>query len=126
MSDSDRATRLTGRARNSRGFRTRFVNIPAELDSNAENVPILSSALAAGLYPKLLVIDAATGGMKTITNGQGASIVSRPTVSSTLTRSAPQLCQFPDTEERLRHEPPGVLYTDAVQEAVRLGGRTRG
>ena len=73
---------LKGRARNSRGFRTRFVTIPPELDTNAENVPILSSALAAGLYPKLLVIDSATGGMKTITNGQGASIVSLPTVGS--------------------------------------------
>ncbi|PCH33517.1 pre-mRNA-splicing factor ATP-dependent RNA helicase prp22 [Wolfiporia cocos MD-104 SS10] len=60
------------RARYSRG-RTRFVNVPQELNANGGNFFLLNAALGAGLYPKILYIDPSTGSMKTITNNQAAS-----------------------------------------------------
>lgn len=62
------------RARNARGNRTRFVPVPAEYDVNAESPHILSAALAAGLYPKLLNLN--VNGLQTITNQQPVSMVS--------------------------------------------------
>ena len=64
----------SSRARFSRGVRTRFVAVPSELNVNAENPQILGAALAAGLYPKLISLDA-SGGMKTIINQQAVAIV---------------------------------------------------
>lgn len=64
------------RARYSRGFRTRFVNVPYELNVNAEDVQILGASLVAGLYPKVISMDP-SGGLKTIINQQPVSIVSR-------------------------------------------------
>ncbi len=46
------------------------------MNVNADNLPVLSAALAAGLYPKLLSLDVGSGGLKTITNQQPAAIVS--------------------------------------------------
>lgn len=63
------------RARYSRGFRTRFVPVPPELNVHAEDVQILGASLVAGLYPKVLAIDP-SGGLKTIINQQPVSIVS--------------------------------------------------
>ncbi|OCF41878.1 DEAH box polypeptide 36 [Kwoniella heveanensis CBS 569] len=62
-------------ARFSRGVRTRFVTVPAELNVNGGDVQILGGAIAAGLYPKLLSLDPSSGGgMKTITNQQPVAI----------------------------------------------------
>lgn len=63
------------RARYSRAFKTRFVSVPPQFNDNAEDLHILGAALASGLYPKILSIDA-NGGLKTITNQQPTSIVS--------------------------------------------------
>lgn len=52
--------------------RTRFVTVPAELDSNSNNAFLVHSALTAGLYPKILTIDAKNGEMRTVTNNQHA------------------------------------------------------
>ncbi|KAK4689978.1 ATP-dependent RNA helicase DHX29, partial [Tremellales sp. Uapishka_1] len=61
-------------ARFSKGFRTRFVSVPASSNVNAESPQIISAALAAGLYPKLLALDVSSGVLKTITNQQAAAI----------------------------------------------------
>ncbi|KAI1797739.1 P-loop containing nucleoside triphosphate hydrolase protein [Ganoderma leucocontextum] len=53
--------------------KTRFVTVPPDLDANAGNAGIVHAALAAGLYPKILAVDALKGEMKTITNNQAAS-----------------------------------------------------
>ncbi|KAJ7170010.1 P-loop containing nucleoside triphosphate hydrolase protein [Mycena filopes] len=53
--------------------RTRFVMVPAELDSNPSNVLLLNAALTAGLYPKILSVDHSNGQMRTISNNQQAS-----------------------------------------------------
>lgn len=68
-------SRLTSSARYSRGFKTRFVSVPDHLNENANNERILGAALASGLYPKILSIDAA-GGLRTVSNQQPVSIVS--------------------------------------------------
>lgn len=62
------------RARYSRGFKTRYVTVPADTNVNAENSEVISASLAAGLYPKVLSIDA-SGGMKTLINQQPVAIV---------------------------------------------------
>ncbi|WWD17179.1 hypothetical protein CI109_101617 [Kwoniella shandongensis] len=61
-------------ARFSRGVRTRFVTVPEDLNVNGEDVQILGAAIASGLYPKLLSLDGANGGMKTIINQQPVAI----------------------------------------------------
>ncbi|WVR06931.1 hypothetical protein IAU60_003967 [Kwoniella sp. DSM 27419] len=62
-------------ARFSRGVRTRFVTVPAEMNVNAQDVQVLGAALAAGLYPKLLSLDATPGGgLKTLINQQPVAI----------------------------------------------------
>ena len=53
--------------------KTRFVTVPPDLDVNASNAAIFHAALAAGLYPKILAVDALKGEMKTIANNQPAS-----------------------------------------------------
>lgn len=62
------------RARYSRGGRTRFVTVPSELNTNAQNVRIIEAALAAGLYPKILTIDA-SGTLRSLSNQQTVAIV---------------------------------------------------
>jgi ATP-dependent RNA helicase DHX29 len=47
------------------------------LNVNADDGAMVNAALAAGLYPKLLVVDLSTGGLKTLTNNQAISVVSR-------------------------------------------------
>ncbi|CDO72377.1 hypothetical protein BN946_scf184977.g76 [Trametes cinnabarina] len=64
--------RELSRARYGRS-KTRFVTVPSDLDVNSGNVPIVNAALAAGLYPKILAVDAARGELRTITNNQQAS-----------------------------------------------------
>ncbi|RXK37048.1 hypothetical protein M231_05636 [Tremella mesenterica] len=53
-------------------FRTRFITIPAVLNINHDKPQILNAALAAGLYPKVLVVDG--NGLRSITNQQPVSI----------------------------------------------------
>ncbi|KAI5124610.1 hypothetical protein M0805_004220 [Coniferiporia weirii] len=55
--------RELNRARYSRGYRTRFVPIPAEYDRNSTgSMALVNAALCAGLYPKLLTPqDSASG-----------------------------------------------------------------
>ncbi|TFK30567.1 pre-mRNA-splicing factor ATP-dependent RNA helicase prp22 [Coprinopsis marcescibilis] len=50
--------------------RTRFIQIPPELDLNSKNAFLINAALVAGLYPKVLAIDPKIGHMKTISNNQ--------------------------------------------------------
>ncbi|KAF4623096.1 hypothetical protein D9613_001917 [Agrocybe pediades] len=59
------------RARYTRN-RTRFVEVPRDLDVNSDNPAIIHAALAGGLYPKMLAIDNKNGQMRTITNNQQA------------------------------------------------------
>lgn len=108
------------RARYNRGFRTRFVTVPPEYNTNAKNTQILGAALAAGLYPKLLVIDPA-GGMRTVTNQQAVAIVSNVLEANSL--SAPQLGQPPSFYVRVRHRTSRLLHSDAVEAPVCLGDR---
>ncbi|KAH8100605.1 P-loop containing nucleoside triphosphate hydrolase protein [Cristinia sonorae] len=68
-------TRELSRSRFSRG-RPRFVNVPPELNVNAANTWILNSALAAGLYPRILSIDVLKDGksdLRTISNNQAVA-----------------------------------------------------
>ncbi|KZT30522.1 P-loop containing nucleoside triphosphate hydrolase protein [Neolentinus lepideus HHB14362 ss-1] len=53
--------------------RTRFVVVPAEFNCNAQNSALISAALTAGLYPKLLAIDPSNWQMRTIGNNQPAA-----------------------------------------------------
>jgi ATP-dependent RNA helicase DHX29 len=53
--------------------RTRFVTLPQELDQKGSNYALLNAALVAGLYPKILAIDASNAQMRTITNNQPAT-----------------------------------------------------
>jgi ATP-dependent RNA helicase DHX29 len=53
--------------------RTRFVTLPADLDSNSSNIALVNASLASGLYPKVLGIDFANRQMRTITNNQPAA-----------------------------------------------------
>lgn len=64
---------LRARARQTRGFRTRFAAVPEQYNMNAHNPHILNAALAAGLYPKLLTLHA--NGLQTISNQQPISMV---------------------------------------------------
>ncbi|KAI0068404.1 P-loop containing nucleoside triphosphate hydrolase protein [Artomyces pyxidatus] len=57
------------RARYSRN-RTKFIAVPAELDSYSTNTTLLGAALAAGLYPKILSVNQSSGQLTTITNNQ--------------------------------------------------------
>jgi len=59
------------------------VSVPAEYDVNSENITILNAALAAGMYPKILTLNAS--GLQTITNQQPVSMVR---MSFTVVRSA--------------------------------------
>ncbi|ETS63820.1 hypothetical protein PaG_02139 [Moesziomyces aphidis] len=52
----------------------KFMVIPAELDVNSSSLSMIHATLAAGLYPKLLHIDAKTFQLKTIGNSQPTSI----------------------------------------------------
>jgi ATP-dependent RNA helicase DHX29 len=49
------------------------VLLPPELDIHSENNALISAALAAGLYPKILSIDPAHGQLSTITNSQAVT-----------------------------------------------------
>lgn len=62
------------RARYSRGSRTRFVTVPAEVNINAASEQVVGAALAWGLYPKILALDP-SGSIRTISNQQPVSIV---------------------------------------------------
>lgn len=53
--------------------KTRFVNVPAELDRNSTDNSLINAALVTGLYPKLLMIDPSNGQMRTVTNNQPVS-----------------------------------------------------
>ncbi|KAG9314477.1 hypothetical protein JVU11DRAFT_5274 [Chiua virens] len=51
--------------------RYRFVTVPPELDSNSNNLTIVTAALLSGLYPKLLCVDVTNGlPMRTLSNNQ--------------------------------------------------------
>lgn len=53
------------------------MSVPAEYDVNSENITILNAALAAGMYPKILTLNAS--GLQTITNQQPVSMASDDT-----------------------------------------------
>ena len=54
--------------------KTRFLSVPAHLDVNSASLAMINTALTSALYPKLLVIDSKTAGLRTLTNGAPASI----------------------------------------------------
>ena len=63
------------RSRFSRG-RPRFMAVPPELNVNSTNTWIINSALAAGLYPKILSVDVLKDGktdLRTIMNNQSVA-----------------------------------------------------
>ncbi len=123
--------RICHRARFSRGWRTHFVDVPAEWNEHAEDHAMIGAALAAGLYPKLLVVDGSTGGLKTITNNAAISIVSagligclRTPLTCLARPTAPYVCQLPHASGRLCGQLYRLLYHHAVEEGVsnaRLG-----
>lgn len=53
--------------------RTRFVFPPRDLDRNALDFSLLSAAMAAGLYPRIIAVDAASGQLRTIMNNQAVA-----------------------------------------------------
>ncbi|ORX35792.1 P-loop containing nucleoside triphosphate hydrolase protein [Kockovaella imperatae] len=56
-------------ARFGRGYRTQFVTVPEQLNENAGHKAIISSVLAAGLYPRILTRDGKAS-FKSINNQQ--------------------------------------------------------
>ncbi|KAI0051742.1 P-loop containing nucleoside triphosphate hydrolase protein [Auriscalpium vulgare] len=56
-------------ARYNRG-KTKFIAVPAELTAQSNNAALVSAALAAGLYPKIISINPSSGQLSTITNNQ--------------------------------------------------------
>lgn len=54
--------------------RTRFVRVPAELDTHSKDPKAVMACLAAAMYPKLLVIDKSSGQMRTLANSATAAI----------------------------------------------------
>ena len=54
--------------------RTRFVRVPEELDTHSRDAKAVMACLAASLYPKLLVVDPASGQMRTLANNAPAAI----------------------------------------------------
>lgn len=54
--------------------RTRFVRVPEELDTHSRDAKAVMACLAASLYPKLLIVDPASGQMRTLSNNAPAAI----------------------------------------------------
>jgi ATP-dependent RNA helicase DHX29 len=54
--------------------KTKFLAVPESLNTNAASLAMINAALLSALYPKLLVIDGKTAGLRTLTNGAPASI----------------------------------------------------
>ena len=54
-------------------YQPRFVTIPPDLDINGNNSSIVTAALVAGLFPKILSVDESTSQMRTISNNQQVS-----------------------------------------------------
>ncbi|KAI6044950.1 P-loop containing nucleoside triphosphate hydrolase protein [Pisolithus marmoratus] len=54
-------------------YKPRFLTIPTDLNVNSNSRSIVNAAVVAGLFPKLLSTDAATGQMRTISNNQTVS-----------------------------------------------------
>ncbi|WFD29457.1 RNA helicase [Malassezia sp. CBS 17886] len=62
------------RARGRGGARPRLLEVPPALDEYGECAPVVTLALAVGLYPKMLQIDRRTNQMRTLTNNQPAAV----------------------------------------------------
>lgn len=54
--------------------RTRFVRVPAELDTYSRDPKAVMACLAGSMYPKLLVVDPQSGQMRTLSNNAPAAI----------------------------------------------------
>jgi ATP-dependent RNA helicase DHX29 len=54
--------------------RVKFVRVPDELDTHSRDPKIVMAAIAASMYPKLLVVDPFSSQMKTLSNSAPASI----------------------------------------------------
>ncbi|KZV88269.1 P-loop containing nucleoside triphosphate hydrolase protein [Exidia glandulosa HHB12029] len=61
------------KARYGRNRSSRFVYPPPELDRNATDFSLLNAAMVAGLYPRIISIDAASGQLRTIMNNQAVA-----------------------------------------------------
>ena len=48
--------------------KTKFIIVPNELDTNSSNTPLVNAALAAGLYPKIILFSG--GKWVTLANNQ--------------------------------------------------------
>lgn len=62
------------RRRRPRNGRPRLMTIPAHLDTHSQNAPVVTLALVAAMYPKLLVVDEKSQAMRTLTNNQPAAV----------------------------------------------------
>lgn len=107
--------------------RNRFVTVPPELDCNSSNHALLNAALAAGLYPKILVVDPINGQMRTILNNQQVSF--HPTSvnfgKKASDMGSQQLAYF--TLMYVFYGSYSHAYNTfkALEEAIRLGDGTR-
>lgn len=54
--------------------RTKFLRVPAELDTASRDPRTVMACLAASMYPKLLVIDPQNGSLRTLANSAPAAI----------------------------------------------------
>lgn len=73
VDDKTRREVVSGRFR-FQAAKTRFMRVPAQFDTNSSSQAMLHAALGAALYPKLLVLDARNGALRTLTNNAPASI----------------------------------------------------
>lgn len=76
VDDATRASLLNARYRGGGGGggTPRLMETPAHLDINGNSISVLHSALAVGLYPKLLAIDPKTYQLRTVGNHQPTHI----------------------------------------------------
>lgn len=72
LEEETKKTILNIRYRSGRGIK--LMETPEALDVNGNSIAALHAALAAGLYPKLLTIDARSGQLRTLGNNQPASV----------------------------------------------------
>lgn len=54
--------------------RTRFVRVPADLNTHSKDPKAVMACLAASMYPKFLVVDPQSGQMRTLSNNAPAAI----------------------------------------------------
>lgn len=74
VDDATRQSILNIRYRGGGGGGIRLMETPADLDANGSSIAVLHTALAIGLYPKLLSIEPKTYQLRTVGNNQPTAI----------------------------------------------------